>query len=66
MSWTHRTDADTSDAIRLALILNAEEGGIAARRFLQTKGLPMALIERVLLDPSRRRACDLQRLRAVC
>jgi len=65
MLWTHRTDRDTSDAIGLAVMLDAEEGGIAAWRFLQTRGLSMELIERVLLEPSRRRACDMQRLRAV-
>lgn len=65
MTWIHRTDEETAKVVEFAVLLDAESGGIAAWRTLQAKGLPLALIERVLLEPSKRRACTSRLLPAV-
>lgn len=56
-NWTTRTDQQTSDLIQQAILVEQDEGAVAAWTFLVRNHIPEALIARVLDGP--RRVCAL-------
>jgi hypothetical protein len=50
-----RTDAETANAVARGINIFDVRGGAVARRYMEHKGVPYPVIDRVLTDPQHRR-----------
>lgn len=55
-----RTDLKTAEVVRAGIDVNLQHGAANAWIFMESQGVPLPVIKRVLSDPDRRRHQRLQ------
>jgi hypothetical protein len=55
-----RTDLKTAEVVRAGIALDKERGAANAWTYMESQGVPLPVIKRVLSDPAQRRIHTLQ------